>query len=455
MLTASIDIPADAVLGAVFERLDPMTVLAAVRDQATGVDASAQADWGHCRMIEAIYHPGRHVQAAFALLADESIPRRRYWPEGQIVYVRAPLRRPMSRRGFELRLGGQSVECYLFPNDRRLRQVRCFAGSSDAPPVWQAWLDASGDDFRLDAPTLRRRLIRYVPEQKWIIRLRCRGIEAESGQGGMRAIAVRCSSPRSCEALQNRHRFVAEHLGGVHTAARAPRIVGVDAARGLLATRWMGGDSVVDALACEPAEDVFGRVCDALAQFHAMPADGFEPLTPDRVNQRVREAVDDLRIACPQMRDELEAVQVAFQRRLAAWRPADTVTLHNDFHWNQLRLRENRVAVLDFERMCAGDPLIDVANFAVQIRMLGQREDVDVSSETAQSWSACFLDVWSHRTGMPVDTGRFACPAVLSMMELARGMMRHLRPGWRELTKHCVEAATIALDSTSPEAAVA
>ena len=448
-MTASIDIPADAVLGAVFERLDPMTVLGAVRDQATGEDASTRAEWRHCRMINSIYHPGRHVQATFAILADESIPRRRYWPEGQIVYVRAPLRRPMSRRGFELRLGGESVECYLFPNDRRLRHMRRFAGSSDAATVWQTWLDCSGDGFRLDPPTLRRRLVRYVPEKKWIIRLRCRGIEAESGEESMRAIAVRCSSPRSCEALQHRHRFVAQHLGGANPDVRAPRVVGADVGRGLLATRWIRGDSVVDALAREPAEDVFGRVCDALARFHAMPADGFERLTPERVGQRVRDAVDALRIACPQMRDELEAVHVAFQKRLGAWRTADTVTLHNDFHWNQLRLRENRVAVLDFERMCAGDPIIDVANFAVQLRMLDRRHDVDVSPETARSWSACFLDVWLRRAGMPVDTGCFACPTVLSLLELGRAALRHLRPGWRELTGRCLERAHAILGSDS------
>ena len=130
----------------------------------------------------------------------------------------------------------------------------------------------------------------------------------------------------------------------------------------------------------------------------------------------------------------------------------DPVTLHNDLHWNQIRVDGERFTFLDLERMATGDPLIDVANLATQMRMLGHRREFSVDVATAQAWAGEFLTQWERRVGKPINATRFRCYVVCSLFCLARGMMRHLRPGWRALSQTCLELAESQLNSTGREA---
>ncbi|MFQ5502801.1 MAG: phosphotransferase, partial [Phycisphaerae bacterium] len=133
----------------------------------------------------------------------------------------------------------------------------------------------------------------------------------------------------------------------------------------------------------------------------------------------------------------------------------DPVTLHNDFHWNQLRINDDRIAMLDLERMCLGDPLVDVANFAGQVRMLGVRPEHEIDSATATTWAYAFLEEWSIYTCRHIHPIRFRCYLAVTLLELARGMMRHLRPGWQDLAHRCVEQASGDMGSLAREVAPA
>jgi aminoglycoside phosphotransferase (APT) family kinase protein len=132
----------------------------------------------------------------------------------------------------------------------------------------------------------------------------------------------------------------------------------------------------------------------------------------------------------------------------------EPVTLHNDLHWNQLRIRQRRYALLDLERLCVGDPLVDAANFATQLRMLGQRPEHQVTPQEASHWAAEFLEQWVTATKTPIASDRFRTYAALTLLELARSMMRHFRPGWRALAHHCVAQAESELNTIGQEAVV-
>lgn len=452
MLTEGIELPTDAVLGPVVEALGPANVLESCRRQLGAIDGEERASWRHCRIVEALYHPGRYIRVAYALLADESIPAKRNWPEGQIVYIHAPLRPPMSRRGHALTLNGRQVEAYLFPNDRRLRGLRKFASRQVAANVWREWMRESGDVFEMSAESLRRVMIRYVPEQKWIIRLRVRGVESVSGESAKRSIAVRSATNRSCAILASRHRFLAKETEAGNRPFHVPGVVGYQMSGGLLATQWIRGNTLLESLAGESTADLMDRIAAILASFHALPPAPLASLPQADVVSRVRDAASDLAIACPAQEAAIRQVELGLYRRLADLAVGQTAILHNDFHWNQLRIHGNRFTLLDLERMCIGDPMIDVANFATQLRMLGHRPEHDVSTEQAAGWAQAFLQAWSRNSGVRLAPDSFACYSALSLLELARGMMRHLRPGWRELAGRCIESARAGLVPANAEA---
>ena len=68
----------------------------------------------------------------------------------------------MSRRGSIVRVDVCDIEVYRFPNDRRLRGLRKFAGRDRAARAWQRWLDQDETGLELQPDTLRRSLLRYV-----------------------------------------------------------------------------------------------------------------------------------------------------------------------------------------------------------------------------------------------------------------------------------------------------
>ncbi len=455
MLTGALELPDDPHLRPLLERLRPETVLRACRDQFSRIHDGPPPEWRCCRMIEALYHPGRYVRAAFALMADDSIPPNRVWPQGEVVYLHGPLRTPVSRRGGVLDLGGENVEAYRFPNDRRLRGLRKFTGRSDAATAWQRWIDSGSDTFDLDADSLRRVLIRYVPEQKWIIRLRARGTEYANGRPSKRSIAVRCTSTWVCGELERRHRLFDRVLERGESGLSFPGVVGVHLEGGLLATEWIRGKTLIEMLAREPADRVLQRVARSLTAFHTLPIRTRDTMSLPDIDRRIRDAAFDMGHALPERRREVERIGRTLRRVLSGLDAPADATLHNDFHWNQLRLDGDRIVFLDLERVCVGDPLIDVANLATQLRMLADRPAVGVRREDAARWAEAFLEAWSRETDRRIDPRRFRCYAALSRLELARGMMRHLRSGWRDLAERCITLAERDVSSTSGEVVVA
>ncbi len=166
MLMNRADWPADPSFAEIFPILAPPGMLRLLREQLVGEDADRRASWTNCRVIEALYDPGEHVRVAYVLSCGESIKPQRAWPEGDVVYIRSPVRAPMSRRGTVARVGRLKLEVYRFPNDRRLRGLRKFARRDTAAASWQRWLGEDEPAIELQTDTLRRALMRYVPEHK-------------------------------------------------------------------------------------------------------------------------------------------------------------------------------------------------------------------------------------------------------------------------------------------------
>lgn len=443
----------DADTSEVEEWLAPDAVLACCREQLTSVQPDIRDGWKTARRMEAIYHPGRHVRAAFALTSDADIADNRLWPEAQIVYVNAPVRRPMTRRGVVVRLGEMDAELYRFPNDRRLRGLRKFAGRAATAAVWQRWIDRQDVARCLLDTTLQRLLVRYVPEQKWIVRLRAETHSRGSGETRKERIAIRCAHPDRIaflrdvhERLQKNHQSLENRSQGA-ASFRIPKLIGGTADGMILGVEWLRGETLLDMLQGGDAGEVLGSIAGRLKVFHESSIPDLTAVTPQSLNLRLDDQREHLAEAMPDYADEITEVTLRLVKRIGLLDPHAAATIHNDFHFGQLTIKRDRFVLHDLDCVALGDPLIDVANFATQLVLLGHRREFGVSSDVATGWKDTFLDHWCRETGGAPSPERIACYSALSAIQLAHGMMRHLRAGWRDLVRTCVRLASSQLDS--------
>ncbi len=440
MLANRTEWPADPVIGKVFPCLEPDSLLQVLRDTLTAEPAERRAAWTTCSPIEALYDPGEHVRIAYVLLKDDSIPSKRAWPQGDVIYVRYPVRKPMSRRGSVVTIDGHEFEVYRFPNDRRLRGLRRFAHRDRAASLWQHWLSEDEPTLALDADSLRRSLLRYVPEQKWIVNLVATCYDGEAQADTKRSVAVRSAGVRECKTIYNRTvamRRIRKRLDGLF---RVPKPVAIDTKLGLLAVRWVWGDPLLDLLRSSDADAVLKLTAGGLHAFHHAPIEDLAHTTTEDYLAGVLQCGKDITAAVPDLGTAVRGVIESLKARVPG-PPAVERTVHNDFHHKQLLGRSNRLTILDLERCCLGDPCVDVATFSAQLSFLSSRPDVEVSQAESDAWSLGFLKAWESVTGESLNVARLRWHSAVAMLTLARGMLRHLRPGWPATVHACVERA--------------
>lgn len=432
------------------ECLDGAGMLQTFRRELVDVPQRVRDAWRRCERIETLYHPGRHICVAYAVWNADQSTARRSWPEAQLVYVHAPARPTMSRRGTRIPCGAYAAEAYPFPNDRRLRGLRKFARRDRCAETWQAWARANNDHSVLVPETLQRLLLRYVPEQKWIARLRAEFRNQGSHETEKRRIAIRASSIRSTRALWERHTELAAVAFGGGPVFTVPAVVGACMERGLLAVQWLRGDNLIQAIRSHGIAELARNVAERLSRLHATPLPRLPRLNAARLAARVEGITADLATAYPPCGEDVRAIGANLLTTLARLRSLRPCTIHNDFHWKQLTFKRGTFGLLDLERMALGDPHLDVAAFFSQLQMLGYRPDLAVTHEEAAAWSSAFLSAWLQVTRADFERERFECYAALARLELARGQMKHLRPGWRELLERCVSLARVDLAGANP-----
>ena len=77
-MTHLLELPSDSVFENVIAHLDTQSMLAVCQEQLNEVDAAIRCEWKQCRVVEALYHPGRYIRVAYAFLTDPSIPNHTY-----------------------------------------------------------------------------------------------------------------------------------------------------------------------------------------------------------------------------------------------------------------------------------------------------------------------------------------------------------------------------------------
>ncbi len=440
MLTINHPIPEERKIPGFSDCLNEQAVLDVCRSQLLRVDESVRKGWASVRRIEALYHPGRYLRVAYVLLPAGDVEESRYWPEGQLIYLQAPLREPLSRRGTRLQFGSADVEAYVFPNDRRLRGMRKFAGRDTTAKTWAQWAETTGDG-QIVPKTLQRLLVRYVPEQKWIIRLRAEFVPDSGGEPVKRRLAVRCARSAMHAVLRQRHDALNAIESNTETSFCVPKIIGSVDENTVLAVEWIRGTPLVEMLQSGDAKHVLGEVASRLANLHQTTVPDLPSLLSDDLAESARLACEDLAAAEPKWGDDLQELQSILCSALSKIEVNKPVTLHNDLHLGQISCKRERVILFDLERMAMGDAMRDVATMATQLRLCGPRPDFEVSVDTANQWSQLFLDAWCSVSGSTSDREKLSLYSALAALELGRGMMRHLKRDWVLIARSCIEFA--------------
>jgi hypothetical protein len=163
--------------------------------------------------------------------------------------------------------------------------------------------------------------------------------------------------------------------------ARALRAAGLDGRDGVEIPRALGivpelhmwlqekvpGETVWEALTGDSGEALSRRIADALHRLHVAPV---EPPRRHGIADELHILAERLRSVAelrPAWTARLEGLLDACRRRAAGIPAAEPRGIHRDFHPDQVLVSAGRLALVDLDLYCAGDPALDVGNFRAHL----------------------------------------------------------------------------------------
>jgi aminoglycoside phosphotransferase (APT) family kinase protein len=171
-----------------------------------------------------------------------------------------------------------------------------------------------------------------------------------------------------------------ERVASVMAALRgagvsAPRVLAVDAIRRLLVLEHVPGIGFWSAPDAHLDRSVMAAMARELAALHATTLEAPTHAALETVDhgerewERFREACDDLAGAFPELAPRLERLTSMLARTHREPQPA---LLHGDFHPAQFLVDNGTPRLIDFDNVCLGDPMYDLARFASHLYSKGQ-----------------------------------------------------------------------------------
>lgn len=296
--------------------------------------------------------------------------------------------------------GGAPVAGQWFADRDRLLRVAEATGRHGAVTVLPArgvLLQPGGADRRL--PGLRgvvhrpgAALVVHRPERRAVVRLSGGGAYAKVVRPDRVAGVLRAAA--SVEGL---------------TGVRTPRLVDVDADRGVVTWSAVAGHALYDRLA-EPTLPAAARAAGvALRRLHDRPPPADAPVHDGAAEARVLDTWLAHRTDhCGRVPWAAEAA-AAIRRALAA-PGGPLVPVHRDFHDKQVLVDDRgTVGVIDFDTAAAGEAAVDVANMLVHLRWRAAQGRCTPAAAAAAS--AAFLVGYRPETWVRARLATYAAAA--------------------------------------------
>ena len=369
-----------------------------------------QTTWEACELARVRYIPGKAWHVLYRL-----------WRTGQAradepTYIHAEFLPPSLalRRFLELRGQGGSTApsgfvaeldmiYWRFPSDPRLEQLTAFYKEGQ-------W-----------------RVVSYIPGTTCVLS------GAQAGE------------PRILKLYRDDR---VERVGQVIEALReagvtAPRVLEVDVVRRLLVLEHVPGVLFWSNPEAHLEREVVGAMARELARLHAtQPPERTLGILP-RIGhaalewQRFQHAKDELTQVFPGLESRLQRLETMLGP-LESESPV--VLLHGSFHPAQFLIHEGSPRLMDFDAVCLGDPMYDLARFASHLYDMGQVNGQDIGRiEKAVS---AFRSAYVSSPGSRFDATRwFWFLSVALVSKRARQVLKRLEVDAEKLVTHLLNIA--------------
>ncbi len=115
-----------------------------------------------------------------------------------------------------------------------------------------------------------------------------------------------------------------------------------------------------------------------------------------------------------------------------------TAFLHRDLHDGQLLFDGHSLAILDFDLMCVGDPLLDVANLAAHLQLRVMQDSGAVNQDDADACREALVGQFVNPSDVPGQR-RLQFYSATTYLRLA--VVYSVRPRWRQLVPTLIQHA--------------
>jgi aminoglycoside phosphotransferase (APT) family kinase protein len=230
-----------------------------------------------------------------------------------------------------------------------------------------------------------------------------------------------------------------------HGPLRLARLLGFSDERRLLAFEWLPGATLLEHLAApEIDREVLGETGAALATLHAQQPDGLAAWSRQDEVAAVAAVAAEIGFVWPPLAHRAEHLAHRIGAAIADAPPLH-VPLHGDFSAAQVLVTPppharagGRVAIIDLDWSCRGDPADDLGNLIAQAErqvLIGAH-----SAAWRESFIATLLDGYRRSTARPLPD-RVALYTALNLFRRARHPFRTREPDWPQRTEALLEQA--------------
>ena len=273
-------------------------------------------------------------------------------------------RRDRSTRpgGRSVRLAGLDVVVWPFPDDPRLPAVPLLVDPRRVVDVLPPRVREV-----LGAGEPRTTVVRYQPEASITLRL-------EGDGDGRSAVFAKHLTDGEVAAAGARHEAIwAAALGDDRLRVAEP--LATDDDLGVLWTRGVPGLPLTTAVPPSGLVDLADDVGRALAVLHGTPTDA-PLLTVDALLTEMDKKAAKLSRAHPGVGATVNGMVTAAAGRRTFASDDTVVTLHGDFHLDQLVASSAGPVLVDLDSMVRGVPEVDLAEFLVDLALRALPDDV-------------------------------------------------------------------------------
>ncbi len=327
---------------------------------------------------------------------------------------------------------------FLFPHDQALDGLRFATTPKKIQRALYA-LDAtlSEQTWRVSDSRMTITPVRFKPEKRAVLRIDSRARRRDGGEKRPVRVYARVDAGGDGDAVAAlMDRLHGEFRG--HLWLQTPQVIGRIAAESTTLVADLGGGPLPKGSA--------GAISagGALAALHNASTTGLEVRDPAAALQAVSETLRGLGDVIPELAPEADAVLRLLEARVARVADAGRVGfVHGDFHPQQLLQRSEDIAVLDFDRSCAGDPAADLGNF--RAHLIWQALQAGLATHTARSRGDIFVSAYARAGGFTPPDAELAFWTAVGLAHLTPWPFRVLHPQWPNLTADLLAACREAL----------